>query len=565
MKPQLASLPDVSSESSLYLSALRNHAERVLSLLDRDTYSPTFGCMDRTFWAWKFTDFPGARFQEGLCYLSFLFATEFPGNPYFNSAKLVQWIAGGFDFWASIQRSGGDFDEVYPFERSLAATAFSSFYLSEAWTFLGGRLPDDTDARFRATLARAADWLARNDESHGFLSNHLAAAAAALTHAHRITGHARFQERSQYFLTKILSHQSPERWYEEYGGADPGYQTHGSFYLARIHQLTGSPELLRSLDHACTFLAHFIHPDRSIGGEYTSRNTQTYYPAAFEMLAAQSPAAAWIAREMRPAITTRSAAGVDTVDIYNLFPLLNNSVFAHIGMSRSQRTSPESLPTVLESGICHFPHAGLLKVSRPRYDLFVGLYKGGVFKLFDRSNRRLVRANSGYVGRLHNGNAFSSQWSDPKRSIRLLHDEVHLEGAFYQISRPVMDPWRFLGFRLFSLTAGRYPRAAAWLKRLLVRVLIYRKREIPLAFRRVIRLRDDGIEVRDHLQGSNDSIRDITALDAFTTVHMGSSKYFVPHELGDLTDDPFGKPIEPAQLPTGVDRTVHVCLEPESN
>ena len=31
-----------------------------------------------------------------------------------------------------------------------------------------------------------------------------------------------------------------------------------------------------------------------------------------------------------------------------------------------------------------------------------------------------------------------------------------------------MDPYRFLGFRVFSLTAGRFKRAAYWLKALLV-------------------------------------------------------------------------------------------------
>jgi len=47
-----------------------------------------------------------------------------------------------------------------------------------------------------------------------------------------------------------------------------------------------------------------------------------------------------------------------------------------------------------------------------------------------------------------------------------------------------MDPWRFVAFRLFSLVMGRIPKAAYWLKSLLVRVLIYRKHEVPLSFER---------------------------------------------------------------------------------
>ena len=57
--------------ASPYAAILARYAPRVLGMLDRESLSPTYGCLDRTYWAWKFTDFPGARFQEGLCFLSF--------------------------------------------------------------------------------------------------------------------------------------------------------------------------------------------------------------------------------------------------------------------------------------------------------------------------------------------------------------------------------------------------------------------------------------------------------------------------------------------------------------
>jgi len=40
-------------------------------------------------------------------------------------------------------------------------------------------------------------------------------------------------------VQQIYDHQSREGWYEEYGGADPGYQTLCTFYLARLWQYTG--------------------------------------------------------------------------------------------------------------------------------------------------------------------------------------------------------------------------------------------------------------------------------------------------------------------------------------
>ncbi|MCA8955174.1 MAG: hypothetical protein KDC87_03815, partial [Planctomycetes bacterium] len=389
----------MTTASETYRNAILAEIPRVISLLDREEFSRTRGCFDRTFWAWKFTDFPGARFQEGLCVLGFLWATDLPNSPYYHNARLLAWIAGGFDYWCGIQRRTGDFDEAYPLERSLAATAFTCHYLGEAWQFVGEHLPAATAQRFRKTLGRAGDWLCRNDETHGFLSNHLAAAATALWHAHLVCGEARFAERSRYFLDKVLTHQSAEGWYEEYGAADPGYQTHGSYYLARHLELSGDPRLAESLDRSFAFLAHFIHPDGSLGGEYTSRNTQTYYPAAFEMRKADSAHASWIAREMLSAVETRSAAGLGTVDIYNLFPLLNNYVFAYLAAVRFEgRAKPPAAPDE-GAHTWHFPGTGLLKVRRPGYDLFVGLTKGGVVKLFDRERRELVYSHCGYIGR----------------------------------------------------------------------------------------------------------------------------------------------------------------------
>ena len=95
-----------------------------------------------------------------------------------------------------------------------------------------------------------------------------------------------------------------------------------------------------------------------------------------------------------------------------------------------------------------------------------------------------------------------------------------------------MNPLRFLGFRLASLGLGRIPRLALWLKALLVRVLVYRQRTLPGHFSRRIVLHAGGIEVHDALRA--DPRLDVAELargDFFTTIHMGSSSYFVPHEL----------------------------------
>src|SRR5207253_7327847 len=101
--------------------------------------------------------------------------------------------------------------------------------------------------------------------------------AAALHVIHRITGDDRFERRAGHFQGRILAAQSREGWYEEYGGADPGYQTHATLYLARIWQQTRDVALLDSLRRSLAFLKHFIHPNGTLGGEHASRNTEFYF------------------------------------------------------------------------------------------------------------------------------------------------------------------------------------------------------------------------------------------------------------------------------------------------
>jgi hypothetical protein len=391
-----------------------------------------------------------------------------------------------------------------------------------------------------------------NAETLGVITTHWGAAAAALCHAHRLTGETLFDQRSRYFLQKIFDHQSREGWYEEYGGADPGYQTHGSFYLARYWQLTRDDALAESLRRAMTFQAQFIHADGSLGGEYASRNTQTYYPAAFEMFAGHSSAAAWIAEVMRPSVFNGAAAGVRSVDAYNYFPFLNNLVFAYVACARPERPPLPAEEPSAEEPLLWFPEAGIARVRRERYDAYIGTAKGGVIKLFDRRRRRLVYSDCGYIGQLRSGRLISSQYEDHRRIVRVSVDRIEVEGAFVESSRPTMRPLMFLAFRFFTLSLGRLPLLAAWLKRQLVRVLIYRKRVLDLHFARTIELDDTAIRVSDTIGGPDGaSVQFLRGGGRFTTIHMGSSRYFIRNELDDTMHASEGEEIEPRSIVSG--------------
>jgi len=544
--------------ATVYSEAILTEAPRILSLMDRETMSPTEGSGDRTYWAWKFVDFSATRLQESLCTLAFLYATPLDRSLFHRNAPLLGWIDRGLQFWAGLQHADGSFDEAYPFERSLAATAFTSFYVCEALEMIGGDLPASTLRATKSTLARAGEWLSRNDETHGFLSNHLAAAAGALFQIGRQVGEPRFDQRGWYFLNRILERQSPEGWYDEYGGADPGYQTHGSFYLARCWDLTKDERLAQSLARAAQFVAHFIHPDGSLGGEYTSRNTQTYYPAAFEMMAHRDAASAWIAGVMRSRVMTGAVASLRGVDIFNYYPFLNNFVFAHKALMSRPADDAAAVDPTAPSGLTWFPGAGLARMRTPAYDAYVGSAKGGVLKVFDRERGALAYSDCGYVGRVRGGGSVSSQYHDLHRPTRVAEGVIELEGDLAAFKRPTMTPVMFVAFRMFTLTAGRLPGLARWLKARLVKTLIYRRSSIKVRFTRRIEFADTSVRVLDRLAGPDGaSLTELRREGRFTTIHMGSSRYFI---LNELSPSP-GEAVDPAAVVAGVtvDRTARVA------
>jgi hypothetical protein len=501
---------------------------RLLSNGDREPLSATFGCFDRSFWAWKFTDFAGSRFQESVYALAHLHSAE--GSPY--HGKLLPWLRAGLAFWCRLQNPDGSFDEAYPFEHSLAATSFTTFYLGEACRLIGHDLPREETQRLKQTFARAGDWLCRNDERHGILSNHLAAAAAGLAQIAFVTEDERYARRSTHFLTRILDHQSREGWYEEYGGADPGYQTHGTFYLARLWQLTNNATVLESLARSLAFLKHFIHPNGTLGGEYGSRNTEFYFPAGFEMLAPQCADAAAIAHFMRPAVSGATGAGLETMDRYNFLPMLNNYLFAADAAqaNRGINLTPQSLPCESE-GEWYFPDAGLLVRSTPSYYAVSGLAKGGVLKVYDRRTRKLAISDCGYWVSL-GGRTAGSQGLNRRGSWTVQDGRIEVSAALVEANQRVMSPWLFVAFRLFSLTLGRLQRVAYWVKNLIVRVLVQRRRTIGMQLIRRIVLESDRVSVVDTLTNPlHLRVEAVFLGKKFSTIHMGSARYFQLQEL----------------------------------
>jgi hypothetical protein len=442
---------DNNSYSTLgYLAEIRSALPRVLSTLDREELSKSYGCADRVFWCWKFTDFPGARYQE-IAYTLAQLATDPILLPHsVESIETLQmWAKAAIAYWGRLQHRDGSFDEAYPYERSLAATAFTGFYVGQAFLALRDRYSVDERKRLISTFISTGDWLCRSDERHGILSNHLAAAAAALQTIYEITGENRFKLRRDYFIQLIISLQSQEGWYEEYGGADIGYQTHTTFYLGYVWQRTHDAALLQSLTSSIRYFWHFLHVDGSLGGEYGSRNTRFFMPAGFELLAESIPEAGAIAVFMRNSLTQHQTVGLPMMDAQNILPFINNYIFAQRVKVPFDATGLPELPHH-KSGVTHYAKSGHLVVVCEHYQAIIGLSKGGTVNVFAKSRKEkgMSWSNAGVALKFANGKLASSQGLGCSSVIA--HDayQVTVEARFTEINQILMEWKTFIVFRM---------------------------------------------------------------------------------------------------------------------
>jgi hypothetical protein len=499
-------------------------ALRVLSEQDRDPYSPTRGCFDRRFWAWKLVDFPEATFQRHVYPLAVLYGDR--RSQLYQREEVRMAIADGLRFAFQIQHRNGSFDQAFPYEQSWGATAFLLHPLLASMELVAS-LDIDTDVA-RKRLSAAAGFLKREGERHGLITNHLAGGALSLQIAGMRLNDRESRDRAETMVAEIVASQSPEGWFPEYGGADPGYQTLCLYYLAEVAQLAPTPALEASLDRALEFLQWFVHPDGTFGGSYGSRRTRIAYLGGFARLAGRSPLAAAMLQTLSNAVIHGAAISIDTVDSGNLAPLFTNLVSA---IDQSQPAAGDvTLPAFQPLATRDFTAAGLHVRSTQKYFAIVGVSNGATLTVFDRDARTLIHDDGGYVGELSDGARITSQVSQ-QRHADVASGEIATTVTFHHMPKPVPTPALFLILRVLNLTLMRSIAIGNMIKRLLVKRLMTGQSETSLRVRRRI-VFGDRIEIEDHFENpAGLALRWLRGGVAFNSIHMASAGYFEPASL----------------------------------
>lgn len=508
-----------------YLRAAIRDAPRLLGSIDRNPYHSTYGCFDRQFWHYRTAAFPSEMYQEGVLTLALLYAYRLPGNVWFGEPRLRDLALAGMRFAARSCHTDGSCDDYYPFERALGAAVFSLQAAARACQVLAVDEAELTD-----WLVRRADWVAGHDES-GRLANHHALAALGLWRVAEITGRDRFRQAARERIAHVLAWQSDEGWFEEYGGADPGYQTVTIDCLAKLRRATGDTSLDEPLARAVSFARLFLHPDGSYGGEYGSRGTYHFYPHGMELLACQHAAAADLADGFLQSLAQGTSAvfGDDRLYVHRLANLIE----AYLDWSPS-RPGPEATTSIER----YLSEAQIFVRRSAERQTIISAARGGVFKHYAAG--RPAVSDAGLIVELADGRTAVTQVHHRGR-----HTECHaaeqpsgfsVSGLLDWVSHETATPLKQAVFHVGMALVGRWCRTL--IRRLLQRRLITGRRECPIRHTRQFEWLDlveqgPTLRVTDTVELLDDrlQVRELAIGPDHQTVYVAASGVYQPSAL----------------------------------
>ncbi|NCD09502.1 MAG: hypothetical protein EOL98_08760 [Negativicutes bacterium] len=478
---------------------------------------------DRFYWAWGLIDFGNASFQGAAHGMARLWRNGM--WPYQTPQKLfLERINSMYMATARLTRRDGSLEEAFPNEGSYCVTALVAFDLLCTMEILRPEIDKQTQQRWQRIIQPLIGYLITADETHATISNHLATAVASLVRWHRLMEETTAENKALILLDRILDRQSREGWFCEYGGADPGYQSLCTCYLADVHQQRPDFGLLAPLQRSLEFLCHFAHPDGSFGGLYGSRNTRFYYPCGVLALASESPHAASLANFMEQSIAKQRVVTCSSMDEPNLVPMFNAYCWAaQLSLFRHENPKMASLPSQGQMSFRrHFSEAGIWVDKGVDHYTLINTHKGGVVTHFFRGVAVTIEA--GVVIRNPSGQLGSTQAFNPNNSVHIKDSVLNIEAHVVPISKRLPNPGQFIVLRVLGLTLFRFRVFREWVKLALVRLLVTPRKKWSIVNKRTISFGPQ-IEITDEINLPPGFSR-VEKPGSFVSIHMASQGYW---------------------------------------
>ncbi|MCL2933100.1 MAG: hypothetical protein MGG11_12830 [Trichodesmium sp. MAG_R03] len=457
---------------------------KILTLLDRNLHSPTYGCFDRNFWHYKIIDFPSGMAQEFVLPLTLAYNLKIPNNPYYLQEMIYRWVEAGILYAAHTAHPNGSCDDYFPFEQASGATAFSLLASIESYQIL-----ELNNYKILSFFEKKADWLAHHYEI-GKLANHEALIVLCLELLSILLETSKWDTAKANRLSRLLNWQSQEGWFTEYSGFDPGYHTLTISCLARIYELNPSEKLKHIITKAVELAAQFIHPDGSFGGEYASRNTYNFFPHGFELVGKWLPAALSINDQFLIGLKNGLAP------CYADDHIVGHHTWNYLLAWRDFVTER---PVDLNRDVASLwlKEAQILIKRRPGIELYVSVNKGGVFKLF--RNQKLVASDTHLSLQVRKGKKILNAVShlSGNYDVKIFQDEIVISAKMGWAKQTQMSSIKLIILRLVMLTFGRF--FPNFIRKILQKILITGKQDAPFYFMRHFKYEDGSWHITDEL------------------------------------------------------------------
>jgi hypothetical protein len=498
---------------------------RLLTQLDRDPDSPTFGCFDRDYWHYKIRDFASIVLQQGVLILDTLYHSGFPGNIYHHQPILLAWIDAALHFWASEQLPSGAFNEYYPHEEGFPPTAFSLYAVCLA---LRRRGEAAVGSPLLEAVQKSADWLMATREKES--SNQEAVALVALELAAGLPGVAVDREKLSQRLSEFFSSQSLEGWFPEYGGADTGYLSVTLDALTDYYDLTHDERAAEAADKALHYIGSLITVAGTTPVMTNSRNTDYLVPYGLIRLGAKSPLAARIVATLFTGVDKEDHFLQSTDDRY-LCHYVFQSCFR--GIERLGELTPEIAGFPAETGGEFFyAEAGIHILHRPgNSSVITAARKGGVLYCYRPAG--LAFADYGWRQRTGDGKILVTHWQGPDNRAALHRDGLTItvvaEGRVTAHDSTVPTVLKHAVLRILSYLFGN--RLIALLKRR----LIFGAADSGIRYRREVTIQQESITITDTFTGAGIDTFVPEPAPAYSLRYVASAANFNSEELFDIT------------------------------
>ena len=526
---------------SVYIDLAIKNFPRILTCMDRNSFSKTYGCLHRDFWMYKTSDFPDAVRQFGLHAIALLYKNKFnEKNIYFQNRQVLSYIKAGLIFWTQIQNKDGSFDEFYPNERGwVGPTAFTTYTSCETYKLIRDELNENEKELICNSIRRSAYFISKGDKEKDYLANHHAMACLAVWKSYKILEDKKLYDGYRNLFNNFKKmHNFNEGWSLEYDGIDPGYLSATVSFLAKIYSDNEDLEILEICKKSIETCSYFFYPNGFYGGAIGSRNTQHIYSHGFEIFSNKIELARRISSEILESYKHDKLVPPQNMSDRYLFYRIPELILSEIeNLKNKKNINPEQekMPWEKENFIKNFKDCGVYIVNSDKNYFLCNLSKGGVFEIYNKEKRELIQFDCGIIVKKNNNQILSSQWIDKNYMINIENKNITIEGNLKNIpGNKTFSIYTNILFRLTLIFLNLFPFLSHKLKGLIRMIIVLGKKETKIKFKRTINLEKNHIKIVDNLHNLNNlKIKSIILGGVFYNRFVPQSQFFQNYEIID--------------------------------